>query len=92
MDCYDNCVLYHLNCKVCGRTFWSHDGFETICDQCKEIRNPFGNYEITASKAFAKCVICGEYMEVEDSSCVWIKVCDECKKAIKWAKTQMPES
>lgn len=80
MDCYDNCVLYNLRCKICGQMFFTHDKLETICDECKEKINPQ-----------TKCIVCGEYIEVEDSSCVWIKVCDECKKAIKWAKTQMQE-
>ncbi len=89
MDSKDNGVFYHLNCRICGRTFWSEDGFADVCDECKDNKNQFNNY-VEDSKVLAKCVICGEYIEVEKADCVWIKVCDDCKRAIEWAKKQEP--
>ena len=35
MDYDGNGTLYHLNCGICGRTFWSHDAFANVCDECK---------------------------------------------------------
>ena len=35
MDYDGNGTLYHLNCGICGRTFWSHDAFANVCEECK---------------------------------------------------------
>jgi len=35
MDYEGNSTLYHLNCGVCGRTFWSHNAFDMVCSECK---------------------------------------------------------
>jgi len=40
MDYDGNSTLYHLNCGICGRTFWSHDAFESVCDDCKYTDTP----------------------------------------------------
>jgi len=40
MDYDGNGTLYHLNCGICGRTFWSHDAFESVCDDCKYSNTP----------------------------------------------------
>ena len=34
MDYDNNGTLYHLNCGICGRTFWSHDAFANVCSEC----------------------------------------------------------
>ena len=30
----NNSTLYHLNCGICGRGFWSYDAFESVCEDC----------------------------------------------------------
>ena len=52
----------------------------------------FGNVEVAPAKISAKCLICGKYVELTDMEArgICIKVCDECKAAVAWAKTQIP--
>lgn len=45
MDYDGNSTLYHLNCGICGRTFWSHDAFESVCDDCKYTDTPILEHE-----------------------------------------------
>lgn len=27
--------IYHINCSVCGRAWWSEDGFAKMCPECQ---------------------------------------------------------
>ena len=37
------------------------------------------------------CLVCGKPIEISDLSCSHIRICDECKEAIAFAKKHMKE-
>lgn len=53
----------------------------------------FGNIEIGDAELAVKCIICDNYIPItqREADSIHIKVCDECKTSIKWAKERMKE-
>ena len=63
------------------------------CTNEEEVKK-FGNYVVGTSVDWGyatHCMVCGSTISItaREATGVCLKICDECKQAIKWAKLQM---